>query len=120
MKKKTVVLGASPNPARYAYAAVRSLKNLGHEVVALGIRNGVVEGLPILHGQPAIDGVDTVTLYLNPAHQVAYYDYLLALHPRRIIFNPGSENPELMRLARERGIGVEVGCTLVMLAIGNY
>lgn len=118
--KKTLVLGATDNPARYAYLAVMRLKQRGHEVVPLGNSDGSVEGIEILKGQPPLEGIDTVTLYLNPQRQQAYYDYILSLRPRRIIFNPGTENPELMRLAQERGIETVEGCTLVMLSIGAY
>lgn len=117
---KTLVLGATPNPSRYAYIAAHRLVNAGHEIVNVGIKTGEVAGQPILNGQPAIDDVDTVTLYVGPQHQPAYYDWLLDLAPRRIIFNPGTENPELSRLARERGIETEVACTLVMLGSGQY
>lgn len=118
--KKTVVLGASNNPARYAYLATQRLLQHGHEVVPIGVKNGEVLGLEILHGQPAVDEVDTVTLYLGPPRQEEYYQYILSLHPKRIIFNPGTENPELMQLARENGIETVEGCTLVMLSIGAY
>lgn len=118
--KKTLVLGATPNPARYAYLAVMRLKQHGHEVVPLGIRDGNIESIEILKGKPPIEGVDTVTLYLNAQRQREYYDYIFSLHPQRIIFNPGAENPELMRLANEKGIETVEGCTLVMLSIGAY
>jgi predicted CoA-binding protein len=118
--KKTLVLGATPNSARYAYLAVMRLKRHGHEVVPLGIRDGDIEGIEIQKGRPEIEGVDTVTLYLNAGRQRAYYDYIFLLKPRRIIFNPGAENPELLKLANERGIETVEGCTLTMLAIGNY
>lgn len=118
--KKTVVLGATDNPSRYAYLATQRLQNHNHEVVPIGIREGNINGLPIRLGEPELKDVDTVTLYLNPQRQRQYYDYILSLKPKRIIFNPGTENPELMRLAREHGIEVEVGCTLVMLSVGTY
>jgi hypothetical protein len=118
--KKTVVLGATPNPARYAYLATVRLKQRGLEVVPVGTADGDIEGIEIQKGNPAIEGVDTVTLYLNPERQRAYYDYIFSLKPRRIIFNPGTENPELEHLAHERGIETVEGCTLTMLSIGNY
>ena len=118
--KKTLVLGATPNPARYAYLAVMRLRRHGHEVVPLGNRQGEIEGLSILQDRPALEGIDTVTLYLNAERQREYYDYIFSLNPRRIIFNPGAENPELRRLAEERGIETVEGCTLVMLSIGAY
>lgn len=118
--KKTLVLGATPNPARYAYLAIHSLTRHGHPVVPVGTRNGTVAGLPILQDRPEVTDVDTVTLYIGPQHQPPYYDYLLSLNPKRIIFNPGTENPQLMALAESKGIEIVEGCTLVMLSIGNY
>jgi predicted CoA-binding protein len=115
--KKTLVLGATPNPARYAYLAVMRLKQYGHEVVPLGIRDGDIGGIKIQKGKPPIEDVDTVTLYLNAQRQQEYYDYIFSLKPRRIIFNPGAENAELMRLAKEKGVETVEGCTLVMLSI---
>lgn len=119
-EKKTVVLGASNNPTRYAYRAVEALLSRGIEPVPIGIKKGDVEGIDILNGQPDVVDVHTVTLYLNPERQKPYYDYIMKLKPKRIIFNPGTVNPELMNMAREAGIEVEVGCTLVMLSIGDY
>ena len=118
--KKTLVLGATPNPERYAYLATRRLTQYGHEVVPVGIRTGMIGDLEILEGKPAVEDIDTVTLYIGPARQPEYYDYIFSLQPKRIIFNPGTENPELMRLAQERGIETVEGCTLVMLSIGGY
>lgn len=118
--KKTLVLGASDNPSRYAYRAVHSLKSHGHEVVPVGLRKGQVAGLDIHTDRPALADIDTVTLYVGPQNQPTWYDYILGLKPRRIIFNPGTENPELERRAQQQGIQVEEACTLVMLSIGNY
>lgn len=118
--KKTLVLGASTNPSRYAYTAVHRLNNKGHEVVPLGIKEGEIDGIAIQQGHPDLAGIDTVTIYLSREKQVPYYDYILHLNPSRIIFNPGAENPELMQLAREKGIEVEAACTLVMLTTGTY
>lgn len=118
--KKTVVLGASNNPTRYSYTAVSKLLANGHEVVPIGIKNGKSSGLEIIHGQPTIDDVHTITLYLNPQRQKSYYDYILSLNPKRIIFNPGTENMELINLAKSNDIEIEVACTLVMLSVGNY
>jgi uncharacterized protein len=118
--KKTIVLGATPNPDRYAYQATKKLKIYGHEVIPMGIRKGEIEGIKIENDTPQYTGVDTVTLYLNPDLQKPYYDYIFSLKPERIIFNPGTENFELVRMAKERGIETEIGCTLVMLSIGNY
>ncbi|RYD51488.1 MAG: CoA-binding protein [Sphingobacteriales bacterium] len=118
--KKTLVLGASDNPARYSYKAISSLLNHGHPVIAVGNKNSTVMGLQIGNDLPQSGSVDTVTLYLNPANQRPYYDAILALRPKRIIFNPGTENPELEQLAEDAGIGTVEACTLVMLAVGQY
>ncbi len=118
--KKTLVLGASPNPARYSNMAVMSLRANNHPVVAVGLRNGIIADVVIEKGQPIHENIDTVTLYLGPKNQIAQYDYILSLHPKRIIFNPGTENGELMALAENAGIQVEVACTLVLLRLGSY
>ena len=118
--KKTVVLGASDNPERYAFRAAHMLKRHGHEVVPVGIRKGEVAGLPIHTDRPLEKDVDTVTLYVGTRNQPAWYDYILDLQPKRILFNPGTENPELERLAQQRGIQTEEACTLVLLSIGQY
>jgi len=118
--KKTLVLGASPNPARYSNIAVHRLTRHGHEVVPVGVREGEIADIEIIKGRPELEDIDTITLYLNPKRQIEYYDYILGLKPKRIIFNPGTENPELSRLAREQGIETEIACTLVQLSIGEY
>lgn len=118
--KKTVVLGATPNPTRFAYKAISMLKQKGHEVIPVGMKTGQIEGINIQNGTPQYDGVDTVTLYLNPENQKPYYDYILSLKPKRIIFNPGTENIELMKKAKDASIETEAACTLVMLSINTY
>ena len=118
--KKTLVLGASENPTRVSYDAVRRLRAKGHEVVAVGLREANIFGVDIQKGQPVAEAVDTITLYLNPERQKEYYDYILGLQPKRIIFNPGTENFELVRMAKEKGIETEFACTLVMLSVGQY
>jgi predicted CoA-binding protein len=120
MKDLTLVIGASENPERYSNLAVRSLQQHGFRTAAIGNRPGNIEGTPIQKGEVALQNVDTVTLYLNPANQQAYYTYILSLQPRRIIFNPGTENPELMRLAQAKGIECLPACTLVLLSTGQY
>ena len=117
---KTVVLGASPNPDRVSNQAVHRLLAAGHEAVPIGIRRGEIAGLDILLGQPMIEDVHTITLYLNPQRQEPLYDYILSLRPERIIMNPGTENPVLAHLARGKGIEIEVACTLVMLSLAAY
>lgn len=118
--KKTLVLGASPNPGRYSHIAVHRLHSHGNEVVPVGVRTGEVDGIEIIKGKPDAEDIDTVTLYLNPQRQKEYYDYILGLKPNRIIFNPGTENPELVKLAKNQGIETTYACTLVMLATGDY
>lgn len=120
MAKKTLVLGASDNPSRYSYMAVRKLRAYDHPVVAVGRKGGSVSGVDIQTASPEEEGVDTVTLYLNPKNQEPYYEYILSLRPKRIIFNPGTENPELQRRAKEAGIEPLEACTLVMLSTGQY
>lgn len=118
--KKTLVLGASTNPSRYSFIAMNRLSAYKHPVVAVGLREGKVGGVEIQKGQPQVEGVDTVTLYLNPTNQRPYYDYILSLKPKRIIFNPGTENYELEEMARRNGIKPMEACTLVMLSTGQY
>jgi predicted CoA-binding protein len=119
-QKKTVVLGASSNPSRYSNMAVRRLESHGHHVIAIGRKKGSIGNTAIETDQLAITDVDTVTLYLNPDNQVAYYDYILSLNPRRIIFNPGTENEEFFQRAKEQGIKPLEACTLVMLSTNQY
>ena len=118
--KRTLVLGASTNPTRYSNIAIKRLQEKGHEVLPVGIRSGEVDGTSIFLGQPSLEDVDTITLYLNPKNQKAYYDYILNLSPKRIIFNPGTENPVLIKMAKEKDIQVEIACTLVMLSLDKY
>jgi len=118
--KKSVVLGASENPSRYSYLAVERLRAMGHPVVAIGRKEGKIGDTAIITGHPKLEGVDTITLYLNPQLQVAEYDYILEIHPQRVIFNPGTENDELLKLLKENGISGVEACTLVMLGTGQY
>lgn len=117
---KTLVLGASHKPDRYSFLAVNMLREYDHETVALGRRAREVDDWQIIDGKPALADVDTVTLYLNPFNQKEYYDYILSLEPRRVIFNPGTENPELRMKLKAAGIEPVSGCTLVMLRSGLY
>jgi uncharacterized protein len=119
-RKKTLVLGASSNPARYSYLAIQRLRAHNHPVIAIGRRTGQVADVNITKDHLPENDVDTITLYLNPKNQVEYYDYILDLHPRRIIFNPGTENEELMLKAKEKDIKSVIACTLVMLGTGQY
>lgn len=118
--KKTLVLGASTNPARYSHRAVNRLVAHGHEVIALGIKKGKIGPVEIIHGLPEIKDLHTVSLYINPSIQSQYYNYLLELQPKRIIFNPGTENNVFIKMASEKNIEVLAACTLVMLSIGSY
>ena len=120
VKKKTLVLGASAKPGRYAKLAVQRLHAHGYEVVAVGKHTGNVDGIEITSEVPELHDIDTVTLYLNPANQQEYYDTILSIHPKRIIFNPGTENPELMQMAEKNNIETLEACTLVMLSTGQY
>ena len=118
--KKTVVLGASPNAERFSHRMVISLVKHGIETVPVGLRNGTIAGLKILTGKPLIKDVHTVCLYIGPRHQPEMYDYILSLRPQRIIFNPGTFNPELENLAEKNGIQTVARCALIMLAQGKY
>lgn len=117
---KTLVLGASHKPDRYSNLAVNMLREYEHDLVAVGRRAREEDGWEILEGKPAVEDVDTVTLYLNPQNQKEYYDYILSLNPRRVIFNPGTENPEFRQMLEEAGIEPVSACTLVMLRAGLY
>ncbi len=118
--KKTLVLGASENPERYSNMAISQLRGEGHPVVAIGHRLVRTGDVDIETEKKPFADVDTVTLYLNPIRQKEYYDYILSLHPNRIIFNPGAENSELAALARANGIQPLAACTLVLLSTGQY
>lgn len=120
MGKKTLVLGASPNPDRYSYAAVQRLVAAKHETVAIGLRKGKVAGIEIQTGQVPIADLDTIALYIGADRQPPLYQYILSLQPKRIIFNPGTENAQLARLAKGHDIETVFGCTLVMLSLDTY
>lgn len=120
MGKKTLVLGASENTSRYSNMAIHRLLLHHHPIVAIGKRKGHVSGVEIITDTPAWDDIDTVTLYLNPANQQEYYDYILSLKPKRVIFNPGTENDELEDKLHKAGIETKEACTLVMLGTGQY
>lgn len=117
---KTLVYGGSEKPERYSNKAIRMLLKHGHPVVSIGQKAGQVETCRIQTGQPAFEGIDTITLYLGPQHQAFIYTYCLDLKPRRILFNPGTENEEFKKLAEEQGIVCQEACTLVLLSTGQY
>lgn len=119
-QKKTLVLGATENPSRYANIAINRLVTHNVPTEAIGLRKGKVAGVEIKTEKFPFPDIHTVTLYLGPPRQVEYYQYILSLNPQRVIFNPGTENPELYKLLRENGIEIEVACTLVMLSTRQY
>ena len=118
--KKTLVLGASLKDWRASHDAVLRLAKAGHPVIAVGLREGKIGEVNVTKQLPSEKDFDTVTLYLNERNQKKYYDYILSLKPRRIIFNPGAENPELTHLAETEGIETLNDCTLIMLSAGLY
>lgn len=120
MTKKTLVLGASLKPNRYSNYAVQRLVANGIETVAFGLREGQVSGVDIDTNLMDYEAIHTVTLYINPKRQVAYYDYIISLKPKRIIFNPGTENPEFYSILKENNISFETACTLVLLSTNQY
>ena len=117
MSKKTVIIGATPNHGRYAYLATGMLTEYDHEIVPMGIKTGELFNKPILdlREKPKVEGVDTVTLYIGPRHQPEWYDYILSLKPKRIIFNPGTENEEFEQRAEAEGVEALQACTMVLL-----
>jgi predicted CoA-binding protein len=118
--KKTLVLGATTKPERYAFKAVNMLVEKGHSVLALGQNAGEVAGVKIQTKAIPLKNIDTVTLYLNPTRQRDYYNYIVEAKPKRVIFNPGTENPEFYQLLKLNDIKVEVACTLVLLATNQF
>ena len=120
MKKKTLVIGASIKPSRYAYIAIKRLLEKDYEVRAIGSKLGLIGVVRIVTGKPTFKDIDTVTLYVNPERQVEYYDYIISLQPKRVIFNPGTENEEFAALLIKNGIEAEIACTLVLLSIDEY
>ncbi len=118
--KKTLVLGASANPTRYSYLAINKLREHKHPVVAIGRKTALVGDIPVQSETSPIAGLDTVTMYLNPENQKNYYDYILDQHPKRVIFNPGAENPEFEKMLQGKGIQTVEACTLVLLTTGQY
>lgn len=120
MNKKTLVFGASLKQDRYSNMAVNKLINFNHEVVAFGMREGSINGVNINTNLIPYNDIDTVTLYLNPKRQEAYYNNIVSLNPKRVIFNPGTENPEFYAILKDNKIDFEVACTLVLLSTNQY
>lgn len=120
--KKTLIVGATTNSARYAYLAAEMLTEYGHEIIPMGIKKGLIFDKEILNirEKPQVVGVDTITLYIGPEHQPEWYEYLINLKPKRIIFNPGTENRDFEQQAKASGIEVLQACTLVMLRSNQY
>ena len=115
-----MVLGATMKPDRYAFMAINSLVAKGHPVIAIGQQTGEVAGVKIQTKMVPVKNIDTVTLYINPIRQRDYYNYIIEAQPKRVVFNPGTENPEFYQLLRSNNIEVEVACTLVLLATNQY
>lgn len=120
MNKTTLVIGASEKEERYSNMAVKLLRSYRHQVFAIGNKTGIINDVEIVTGQPKLENIDTVTLYLSEKYQKEYYDYILSLKPQRIIFNPGTENDELEKLAEMNHINAIDACTLVLLKTGQY
>ncbi len=118
--KKTLVLGASTNPNRYSNIAIKRLRDRGIDTVALGLKQGKVLDVVIENDTHKFHDIDTVTLYLNPKRQEAYYDYIIGLQPKRVIFNPGTENFNFIKLLEKNNIEPEIACTLVLLSTNQY
>ena len=118
--KKTLVLGASPNTERYAYRAATELMHYKHPVELLGIKDGSIDEKAIDTTPKAYADIDTVTMYLGAQNQTEYIQYIFSLQPKRVIFNPGAENPDFCKRLEKKGIECIEACTLVMLSIGNY
>jgi len=120
MKDCTLVLGASLKPQRYSNLAINRLRTNNIKTRAVGLRKGMINDVIINTGKPVFTDIHTVTLYLNPKRQKEYYNYIIALMPKRVIFNPGTENEELMDLLKKNNIDFEVACTLTLLATNQY
>jgi len=120
MNKKTLVIGASLKPNRYSHMAIKKLRKYSQDTKAYGLKEGHVEDVVIDTELENYADLDTVTLYLNPKRQAAFYDYVISLKPKRVIFNPGTENPEFYKLLQDNNIDVEVACTLVLLSTNQY
>lgn len=119
-KKKTLVMGGSIKPQRFANKAIIKLREYGHPVVSVGLKEGKVLDVDIQTGMPDFEDIHTVTLYLGPKNQPQYYPYILSLKPKRIIFNPGAENPELFELALKNNIQAVEYCTLILLDTNTF
>lgn len=118
--KRTLIIGATPNPTRYAYKAAHMLTGKGHSIVNIGIKSGEVAGVKVEKPGTIYKDIDTITLYVGPEVQKGYYDYIIQTHPKRVVFNPGTENEELEELLKSNAIEPVEACTLVLLSTGQY
>jgi predicted CoA-binding protein len=119
-RNAVLVLGASPNPQRYSYKAIEMLSKFNWNIIAYGTKNGSVAGVPITNIWQSNWNIHTITIYLNPSNQEPLYNPILSLHPQRVIFNPGTENPEFESILKKAGIKTERSCTLVLLATNQF
>lgn len=120
IKKRTLILGASPNHDRYSHKATLKLKENNHPIFPVGIRKGEIDNVSIIVNKNIIEAIDTITFYVGAKNQIDWYNYILSTNPQRIIFNPGTENQELVDLANKNGIKTEIACTLVLLSLKEY
>lgn len=120
MQRKTLLIGASPNKDRFSYKAVELMCQRDIEVIPIGIKVGKIAGNNIILGFPCIKSIHTITLYISQQHQKMYYDYIVSLKPKRIIFNPGTENPEFELILNREKIDYLYSCTLLMIVRGEY
>ncbi|WP_316768638.1 CoA-binding protein [Pedobacter frigiditerrae] len=118
--KKTLIIGATPNADRYAYRAAHMLTAKGHPIVNIGVKQGEVAGVKIEKPETPYNDIDTITLYIGPDIQKNYFDYILETKPKRVIFNPGTENPDFEKMLDLHDIEPVEACTLVLLSIGQY
>ncbi|MEZ4799658.1 MAG: CoA-binding protein [Flavobacteriales bacterium] len=118
--KPTIVLGASTNPTRYSFLATNRLLGAGHLVFPVGIKKGEIAGIPIINHREILHNIDNITLYLGPNHQEEWKSYILETNPNRVIFNPGTENPEFEKELIDAGIDAVEECTLVLLSTSQY
>jgi len=120
MVRKTLILGASENPKRYSNIAIKRLKSIGVEVKAIGRRRGIVEDILIETNLIKFEDIHTVTLYLSAKNQPEFYNYIIGLQPKRVLFNPGTENPYFEQLLTKNNINFERACTLVLISLDAY
>lgn len=118
--KRTLVIGASPNPSRFSYKAVKMLKEYDIPVFAVGLRHGEINGVKIEKPFPVLTDIHTITLYVGARNQPFYYDFIMKINPKRVIINPGADNNELESMLVNKGIEVIHDCTLLMLGGGSY